>query len=302
LSVLTILALLVTFSGLLFLLNKVSQLSSLLKGEEILQRIEHQRGELGANLKSLDERLHFIATEVGGVREVTGQLRDFQASLKSQKLRGNVGELVLEDLLHQVLPSSSYETQFTFKGGRRVDALIKTRQGSIPIDAKFPIEGFQRWTGADEAGKEAAWREFLRGVRKQMDETAQYILPVEGTIPFALMYIPFEPIFQEIVSDKELMRYSLEKKVFFASPQTFLVMVKVIQLGLQREHFANQAVEILQVLHSVSRDAEEFEALLKRAAAQLADSKSNLDRLLSSFSTLLAKLESLKDIDAKPKS
>ena len=302
LTALTLGAILFVALVLIYLLQKVSQLSVLLKGEEILQRLENQRGELGANLRSLDERLHSITTEVGGVKEVTGQLRDFQASLKSQKLRGNVGEMVLEDLLHQVLPNGAYETQFTFKGGRRVDVLLKTRQGTIPVDSKFPIEAFQRFTAAAEAEREGAWRELVRGVKKQMEETAQYILPDEGTVPFALMYIPYEPIFQEIVADGELIRFGLEKKVFFTSPQTFMVTLQSILLGLQREKFASQAVEILQMLHSVSRDANDFEILLKRSAAQLTDSKSNMDRLLSSFSTLLAKLESLKDIDAKPKS
>src|SRR3989344_1564619 len=213
LTALTLGAILFVALVLIYLLQKVSQLSSLLKGDEILQRLENQRGELGANLRSLDERLHSITTEVGGVKEVTGQLRDFQASLKSQKLRGNVGEMVLEDLLHQVLPSGAYERQFTFQTGARVDALIKTRQGSIPVDSKFPVEDFQKFAAEkDEAGRASIWKTFVRNVKQKMDETAGYILPQEGTVPFALMYIPFEPIFQEVVSDGELMRYTLEKR------------------------------------------------------------------------------------------
>src|SRR3990172_11553639 len=127
-----------------------------------------------------------------------------------------------------------------------------------------------------------------------MDETAGYILPQEGTVPFALMYIPFEPIFQEVVSDGELMRYTLEKRVFFTSPQTFLVTIQSILLGLQRERFADQAEDILKMLHAVAKDALDFDELLRRASSPLSDAKANIEPFLKSFSALLGKLNQLK--------
>ena len=302
LAVLIVFLVLAVLGVLIFLFQHLRQLESSLRGEEILQRLELHKGELGASLRSLDERLHSVTTEIGGVKEVTNQLQEFQASLRSQKLRGNVGEMVLEDLLHQVLPQAAYERQFTFQTGARVDALIKTRQGSIPVDSKFPVEDFQKFAAEkDEAVRASIWKTFVRNVKQKMDETAGYILPQEGTVPFALMYIPFEPIFQEVVSDGELMRYTLEKRVFFTSPQTFLVTIQSILLGLQRERFADQAEDILKMLHAVAKDALDFDELLRRASSQLSDAKANMDRLLNSFSTLLGKLNQLKDLEAKPK-
>jgi DNA recombination protein RmuC len=302
LTVLVIFLVLAVLGVLIFLFQHLRQLESSLRGEEILQRLELHKGELGASLRSLDERLHSVTTEIGGVKEVTNQLQEFQASLRSQKLRGNVGEMVLEDLLHQVLPQTAYERQFTFQTGARVDALIKTRQGSIPVDSKFPVEDFQKFAAEkDEAVRASIWKTFVRNVKQKMDETAGYILPQEGTVPFALMYIPFEPIFQEVVSDAELMRYTLEKRVFFTSPQTFLVTIQSILLGLQRERFADQAEDILKMLHAVAKDALDFDELLRRASSQLSDAKANMDRLLNSFSALLGKLNQLKDLEAKPK-
>jgi len=288
--------------GFFLLLRKLDSLAAVLKGEEILQRLELHKGELGASLRSLDERLHSVTTEIGGVKEVTNQLQEFQASLRSQKLRGNVGEMVLEDLLHQVLPQEAYARQYTFQNGSRVDAVVKTRQGLIPVDSKFPVEDFQKFaTEKDEAVRSSLWKAFVRNVKQKMDETAGYILPQEGTVPFVLMYIPFEPIFQEVVSDAELVRYALEKRVFFTSPQTFLVTIQAILLGLQRERFAEQAEDILRMLHAVAKDALDFDALLRRAASQLADAKANMDRLLNAFGVLLSKLNHLKDLEAKPK-
>ena len=302
LAILIVFLVLAVLGVLIFLFQHLRQLESSLRGEEILQRLELHKGELGASLRSLDERLHSVTTEIGGVKEVTNQLQEFQASLRSQKLRGNVGEMVLEDLLHQVLPQAAYERQFTFQTGARVDALIKTRQGSIPVDSKFPVEDFQKFAAEkDEAVRASIWKTFVRNVKQKMDETAGYILPQEGTVPFALMYIPFEPIFQEVVSDGELMRYTLEKRVFFTSPQTFLVTIQSILLGLQRERFADQAEDILKMLHAVAKDALDFDELLRRASSQLSDAKVNMDRLLNSFSALLGKLNQLKDLEAKPK-
>jgi len=302
LTVLIIFLVLAVLGVLFFLFHRLRQLESSMRGEEILQRLELHKGELGANLRSLDERLHSVTTEIGGVKEVTGQLQEFQSSLKSQKLRGNVGEMVLEDLLHQVLPQTAFERQFTFKNGARVDAVVKTRQGFIPIDSKFPVEDFQKFVGEkDEAARAGIWKTFVRNVKQKMDETAGYILPEEGTVPFALMYIPFEPIFQEVVADAELMRYTLEKRVFFTSPQTFLVTIQSILLGLQRERFAEQAEDLLKMLHAVAKDALDFDELLRRAASQLADAKANMDRLVNSFAGLLGKLNRLRDLEAKPK-
>lgn len=290
--------------GFFFLYQKVSSLASVLKGEEILQRLELHKGELGANLRSMEDRMHTITSEIGGVKEVTGQLQDFQQSLKSQKERGNVGEMVLEDLLHQVLPSDAYQMQFSLRiegRDKTVDVMIKTRQGMIPIDSKFKVEGFQAWASASEQEKDSKWREFARGVRKQMDETAVYIAPDQGTTPFALMYIPFEPIFQEVVADPELMRYTLTKRVYFTSPQTFFVMIRIILLGLQREKFAEQAEDILGMIHAVANDALSFEILLKTASGHVADAKNKMDEVVNKFSQLLGKLEQLKDLEAKPK-
>lgn len=288
--------------GFFFLFQKITNLTTAIRGEEILQRLELHKGELGGNLKLMEERLHAITTEIGGMKEVTNQLQEFQSSLKSQKLRGNVGEMVLEDLLHQVLPQSAYQTQFTFANGKRVDAVVKTRQGTIPIDSKFPVEKFQAFVAAkNEEEKASVWRAFVRDVKLRMDETAGYIRPEEGTVPFALMYIPYEPIFQEVVSDEELLRYTLEKRVFFTSPQTFLVTIQSILLGLQRERFAEQAEDILRTLHAVAKDASDFDGLLRRAATQMSDAKNNMDRLVAGFSTLLGKLEQLRDLEAKPK-
>lgn len=300
LLVILIIALAVGFFLLYQKLSKIEKADGLLrKFEETSRGVSELKGSLG----DVHDRLHSLTTDVGGMKEVSHQIQEFQESLRSTKIRGNIGELVMEDLLHQILPASAYQRQYTFRTTRGiVDAVIKTRQGLIPVDAKFPLEKFQAIGQASEhAEKERLWRGFVRDVKNRMDETAAYIVPEEDTVPFALMYIPFDQIFNQVVADPDLMRYSLEKRVFFTSPQTFLVTIQSILLGLQRERFAEQAEEVLKMLHAVARDAKDLDSTLSTLARHVTDAKNTVDRLSTGFSVFLARLSQLKDFKVKSK-
>lgn len=301
--ILLLVLILVLALGFFLLYQKLSKLERpeelLLKFEETTKGVSELKGSLG----TVHERLHSLIADMGGMKEISRQIQEFQDSLRSTKVRGGVGEMVMEDLLRQVLPASSYKRQYTFRTTRKmVDAIIKTRQGLIPVDAKFPLEKFQALGKvSEEVEKERLWREFVRDVKLRMDETAGYIVPEEGTVPFALMYIPFDQIFNQVVADPELMRYSLEKRVFFTSPQTFLVTIQSILLGLQRERFSEQAEEVLKMLHAVGRDAEDLDATVSTLARHVTDAKNTVDKLSTGFSVFLGKLSQLRDFKVKSK-
>ena len=291
---------------LLALLQKIKALDTAIKGEEILQTLHVQKGELGAGLKSLEDGLRGVISEMGGIGEVSRQIREFQESLRATKLRGGVGEMVLVDLLRQIYPPQFVHAQYTFKTTRKtVDVAIETSQGMIPIDAKFPLEQFQAVGEAkEEEEKERRWREFARSVKSRMNETATYIVPEEKTVPFALMYIPYDQIFNQVTADPDLWRYALEKKVYFTSPQSLWVIIQSLLVGLRREKFAAQAEEVLQMIHAVSRDAQNLDASLATLARHIADAKATVDRFSIGFAAFLERLAQLKDfkIDSKKQS
>lgn len=298
--------LLVFAAGFYLLFKKINSLVTSLKGEDILKQLGIHKAELGESLRNLHDRVHAISIDVGGVRDVTSQLREFQESLRSQKERGSVGEAILNDLLRQVLPTERYETQYELRtagGVVKVDVVIKTSAGVlIPVDSKFPVEGFQRFSSAQgEQEKERAWREFRQSVRKRMEEVFQYIQPGQNTSPFALMYIPFEPIFQEVISDSELWQHALAKRVYFTSPQTFWIMLQLLSEWVKKQKFAEQVEDVLQGVQAVSKDAEDSWEELQKAAKHMSDAKNSADRLVSLFSSLLQKLGQLEELKAKPK-
>src|SRR3990170_4108422 len=133
---------------------------------------------LQENSRQLNDRLDRAAIAikdvnkgVGEMSEIGRNMKDLQEFLKSPKLRGNIGEEVLKDLIAQTFPKNSFHIQYQFRSGEKVDAAIKTDAGILPIDSKFPMENFQKMMkAADKNGKETFRKEFLKDVKRHIDE------------------------------------------------------------------------------------------------------------------------------------
>jgi len=231
--------------------------------------------------KNIDERLHNTGKIMNGVREQLGGLYEatknmqaigkdissLQDILRSPKLRGNLGEYLLEDLLKQIFPRKNFETQYMFKSGAQVDAIIRLGDGIVPVDSKFPMESFQRLTGAeDDEGQKQHKKEFISSVKQRINEIAdKYILPGEGTFDFALMYIPAENIFYEIIvndtmADKgfEIFNYAIEKHVIPVSPNSFYAYLMAITFGLRGLKIEEHAKNIVNELGNIQKSYEKF--------------------------------------------
>ncbi len=128
-------------------------------------------------------------------------VRSLQDILKAPKLRGQLGEQSLERLLGEVLPAGSFQMQYAFTSGKIVDALVKMPDYSVPVDAKFPLPSFERMINSETDDEKAKQRRtFLSDVKKRIDEIAAgYINPTEGTLDFALIYIPAENVYYETI-------------------------------------------------------------------------------------------------------
>jgi len=270
---------LILLTGILFLLlrNRSGDTTLLLK-QEIDQLRQSQEGasrqvyeqlgkltsELGKRLEEgmrtmqdanrhVGDRLDNAAKVVGEVQNRLGKLdvatqqvhavgkdiATLQESLRSPKFRGGFGEFMLEDLLAQIIPKENFKIQYRFRSGDIVDAVIKTREGLIPVDSKFPLPNFKKMIEAGDANiKKAARKEFINDVRKHINDIVKYIKPDEGTLPFALMYIPAENIYYEsIIKDTELeadlLTYAQKKRVFPVSPNSFYAYLQTIVIGLR---------------------------------------------------------------------
>ncbi|MCX7887845.1 MAG: DNA recombination protein RmuC, partial [Verrucomicrobiae bacterium] len=214
--------------------------------------------------------------------------------LRAPKLRGGMSELFLSDLLAQILPPKHYRLQHSFRSGEKVDAVVCVGQCFVPVDAKFPLDNFRRVIESPtEADRLTARKQFLRDVKKHVDAIAdKYIRPDEGTYDFALMYVPAENVYYEIIikqepgEEHELFSYALNKRVIPVSPSSFYVYLQTILLGLQGLQVEQKAQEILSTLQGLRGDlkrfAEDFGRIgthIANAHKAYADSEKSLTRL-----------------------
>jgi len=265
---------------------------------------------LQENTKQLNERLDNAARVIQGVEKEVGQMseigrnmRELQDFLKSPKLRGNIGEQVLKDLIAQMFPKSSFHLQYEFKSGEKVDAAIQTDAGILPIDSKFPMENYQKMVKASEKSeKEMFKKEFVKDVRKHIDAIAKkYILPAEGTMDFALMYIPSESVYYEIVNEIEVLDYARKSRVYMVSPSTLYAHLQTILLSFEGKKIESKSRELFTLLRSMQIDYEKIEENMSTLGKHINNAYSQFGNVLSGFSSLGQKLHATKTLESKQK-
>ena len=262
---------------------------------------------LQENSKQLNERLdkaalamRDVGKEVGQMNEIGRNMKELQEFLKSPKLRGNIGEQVLKDLISQMFPKNSFNLQYEFKSGEKVDAAIKTEAGILPIDSKFPMENFQKMSKAEGKEKAIFQKEFIRDVKKHIDAISKkYILPEEGTMDFALMYVPSESVYYEVVNQMELMDYARRVRVYIVSPSTLYAHLQTILLSFEGKRIEEKSREVFIMLRSLQIDYGKVNESLGVLGKHLNNAYSQFNNVTSGFSQIGQKLNSTKTITEK---
>lgn len=301
----------------IFINRKLSDLTEKQKpSEELLEIIKMlQAGSkedrrvlldsLQKNTQALNERLDNAARVISAVQRNIGEMseigrgmKDLQEFLRSPKLRGNVGEQVLKELLTQFLPKQSFHLQYTFKSGDKVDAAIKTAAGIIPVDSKFPMENFRKMMSAkDEAEKKAWEKEFERDVKAHIDAISKkYILTEEGTIDYALMYIPSEAVYYEVANNQDLFEYGGHKRVLPVSPTTFYAYIRAILMSFEGQKIEAKARDILAALRAIQKDYSKVDDNLGVLQKHLNNAYNMMSSVITSFSQLGQKIISTQSL------
>jgi DNA recombination protein RmuC len=222
---------------------------------EMTESVRHQFSQSQQLLKEINEQMQKSLVDVTREQTKTNeqtrqfvtiaeQLGSLEKTLRHQKQRGNLGEASLELILSNILPPGSYKMQYPFKNGEVVDAAIITKDGVIPVDAKFSLDNYNRVTQAiDDKQREELEKDFKNDLKKRIDETAKYVRPEEGTLPFAFMFIPAEGIYYDLlinevgavkVNTRNLIDYAYkDKKVIIVSPTTFAAYLQSVLYGLK---------------------------------------------------------------------
>ncbi len=263
--------------------------------ETMDRRLSELDTKVDRRLETATKTTSQIHERLGEVTKATGEmiarakdLGRLEQALRPPKARGGFGELLLENLLRDRLPRDAYQLQYGFRSGERVDAVIHADQ-LVPVDAKFPLDNFERMVDADgEAEQELHAKAFARDVKGHIDAIAgKYIRPGEGTYDFALMYLPSEAIYYELVCGKTgaLLQYAHEKRVFPVSATTFTAYLQVIAFGLKGMQIERNAQAVMEYCAQLQTDFEKFQEdfelvgkHLSNAQGKYASAEKRLDR------------------------
>ena len=288
--------------------------------EEVNKRLAESTQTTGERLdgsaKRVDSRLEAVAKRIADVgkslaamdeshkqiRELARDIAGLQKILQPPKLRGGLGELLMENALREVLPETQFALQHTYADGKRVDAVIRLGERAVPVDSKVPLDAFRRMMEADGAERTKLRRDFVRDVKLRIDETASYIRPGEGTFDFALMYVPAENVYYEAVlkspeTAESITSYARKRKVVIVSPNSFFAYLQAIAVGLKGLKVEERAEEVILELGRLGREfavfAEEFR-LVGRHVSNAAGKFQEAENRLAKFAARLEALESLE--------
>ena len=306
----------------LYFSKRISDISSSGNSEEIMQIINMlQTGSerdrklliesLQRNSESLNSRLDNAAKIMGGVQKNLGEMseigrgmKELQSFLASPQLRGNIGEQVLKDLVTQMFPKSSFNLQYSFKSGEKVDAAIKTSAGILPIDSKFPMENFNKLAKADsKIESERVRRSFRKDIKKHINDISKkYILPEEGTMDFALMYIPSEAVYYEVVNDTSLMKHAQSSRVYPVSPTTLYAHLQTILLSFEGQKIEERAKEVFTLLRSIQKDYSKVEENLSTLQRHLNNAYNMMSNVTTGFNQLGQKITASRSLESSSKS
>jgi DNA recombination protein RmuC len=209
---------------------------------------------------------------------IAEQLNNLEKVLKNQKQRGNLGEASLELVMSNILPPGAYAMQYEFPGGETVDAIIRTKEGIIPVDAKFPLENYMRLHDERDDARRAEFEEaFKRDLKKRIDETSKYVRPKDGTLPFAFMYIPAEGIYYDLLNEgigaintRSLLDYAQnDRKVIIVSPTTFAAYLQSVLYGFKAFKIEEAAKDIAKNVESLGRHLKAYEDYYKKLGNSL---------------------------------
>lgn len=264
--------------------------------------------EMNKRLDNATQVMSSLKEETGKFSEIGRSMKDLQQLLASPKLRGGLGEHILKELLSQMLPRQTFKLQHRFLGGETADAVIITQAGLISIDAKFPLENYNKYQSSDETKEAKTYHlQFERDVKKHIKDIGnKYIKPMEKTVDFALMYIPSEAVYYEIMTQSpDVHDFAQRHRVLPVSPATFYAFLRTILLSFEGQKIANEAQSVIRSLREIKDFSIDFGEKLNLTHKHMQHAYSSVQSLSQNFLELQTKISETQHagdlLSSKPK-
>lgn len=252
------------------------------RNNELMQKgIMAQFKESTKIVSDVSQRLAKLDETNRRVVDVADELKTLQNVLQNPKQRGVLGEYYLSQVLENVMPPDRFTSQYKFKNGDIVDAVIFLDKGKIlPIDSKFSLENYNRLIEEkDKIRRDALIATFRKDLKARIDETSKYIRPAENTMDFAFMFIPSEAIYYDLLINKvgatgtsarDLLDYAfIDKKVIIVSPTSFMAYLQTVLQGLRSLQIEDQAKEIQLRVGQLGKHISSYEAFMQKLGNSL---------------------------------
>ncbi len=288
------------------------------------ERVAFDTSSLGARLEGIDNRMtatqssnaqmaQGIFETLGDVRQATASVADqarqfssLQDLLRAPKARGGLGEAMLEELLRQILPPQGYSTQHRFSSGATVDAVVRAGGRIVCIDSKFPLSNYRRMCEAtDDLERAGAERAFASDVDRHIrDISTRYIVPDEGTFDFAVMYVPAEGLYGEVLrmshQRRPLFETAIDARVVPMSPLTMYGYLQTILFGLKCLSIEKSAEAILGYCGRLQQDIERFAAEYDTLGRHLTNARAKYEEGSRRLDRFRNKLDQALEVGADP--
>lgn len=269
---------------------------------------EQMEKSISSTNRDINERLDNAAKVIGALQGKLGEvsqigpdIRRLSETLSSSKLRGNFGEEMLENMLSQIIPKGSYAMQYRFKNGETVDAIVKVGETILPIDSKFSLENFRLYKEAqDDKLANDYQKMFLRDVKKRIDEIhKKYILPGENTFDFALMYVPSQGVYEEIIVSTEISDYSRIKRVIPVGPNSLYTYLQSIVLSLRGQQINKIAHEILKMVTGIKQESDKFAKTLDVLGNHVKNTYNTMGTVSTDYDKIRGKIAIAAELQAE---
>lgn len=245
----------------------------------MLGSIQKQFKDSSKLVTDVTERLTKLDETNRRVVDVADELKSLQNVLANPKQRGVLGEFYLKQILENLLPPGTFELQYKLGEGTIVDAVIKLDDKLLPVDSKFSLENYNRLVEAKAEARPALEKQFKEDLKRRIDETAKYIQPKKGTLEQALMFIPSEAIYYDLLANKvgesgvngrDLMQYAaVDKRVTIVGPSTLSAMLQIVSQGLSSLEIQKDTEIIRKNVEQLGKHLRGFDAFMQKLGNSL---------------------------------
>lgn len=241
----------------------------------IQSAVQKQLAESARLVADVTERLTKLDETNRRVVDVATELKTLQNVLQNPKQRGVIGEYYLEQILKNTLPPGAFTLQYKLGEGMVVDAVIHYEDKLLPLDSKFSLENYNRMLEAKGPEKESYEKLFKSDIKGRIDETSKYIKPGKGTLDQALMFIPSETIYYDILTEKvgingrNLLSYAAEKRVTIVGPTTLSAMLQTVAHGLRSIEIHKDTEKIRKNIEQLQKHLVAHNGYMQKLGASL---------------------------------